>query len=241
MEGLTENVERVLEGFVQSAQTAFGPDLVSVVLYGSAAEGRMRSASDVNVIVVLSQFNGAAADRLREPLNLAATAVRLRAMFLLVEEIAPASEAFAQKFADILHRRKVLYGTDPFAGIEISRFAEIYRLKQVLLNLTLRLRESYVSRGGNDDRLAAVIAESSGPLRTSAAILLELEGAPPRPPKESFEALLAALDPPLSSGLASAVSEARDLRPLPPGTAASVLLDLIELTCRMRIRAGRLV
>jgi predicted nucleotidyltransferase len=240
MEGLAENVERVLEGFVQSAQAAFGPDLMSVVLYGSAAEGRMRAASDVNVIVVLNRFEGAAADRIREPLNLAATAVRMRVMFLLAEEVGPASEAFAQKFADVLHRRKSLYGPDPFAGIEISRFARIYRLKQVLLNLTLRLRESYISSGGNEAKLEAVIAEFSGPLRTSAATLLELEGGAPRSPKESFEALLTTLEPALSASLASTVSEARDFRPLPPGTAAAALLELIEFTYRMRLRAGRL-
>src|SRR6185295_1352607 len=129
MEGLPENVERVLEGFVQSAQTAFGPDLVSVVLYGSAAEGRMRATSDVNVIVVLSRFDGTAAARIRDPLNLAETAVQLRSMFLLSDEIGPASEAFAQKFADVLRRRKILYGTDPFTGVQISRAAEIHRLK----------------------------------------------------------------------------------------------------------------
>ena len=96
MDGLPENVQRVLEGFVQSAQSAFGQDLVSVVLYGSAAEGRMRTTSDVNVIVVLSRFDGAAAKLIRDPLNLAETAVQLRAMFLLAEEIGPASEAFAR-------------------------------------------------------------------------------------------------------------------------------------------------
>lgn len=129
-------MELVLDGFLQSAQQAFGPDLLSVVLYGSAAEGRMRAASDVNVILVLSQFNGPAAAQIREPLNLAATAVRLRVMFLLREEVAPASEAFAQKFTDVIHRRKILYGPDPFEGLAISRQAKIYRLKQVLLNLT---------------------------------------------------------------------------------------------------------
>lgn len=248
MEGLAENVELVLNGFLQSARQAFGPDLLSVVLYGSAAEARMRAASDVNVILVLSRFNGAAATKIREPLNLAATAVRLRVMFLLQDEVAPASEAFAQKFTDILHRRKIIYGPDPFEGLTISRFAHIYRLKQVLLNLTLRLREGYISHGGNDrgnDRgndagLAALIAESSGPLRTSAASLLELEGAPSQPPKESFQSLLAALDPPLSPGLAASVSEARELRPLPEGTAAASLLELIELAARMRARAGML-
>ena len=244
MEGLAENVELVLNGFLQSARQAFGPDLLSVVLYGSAAEARMRAASDVNVILVLSRFNGAAATKIREPLNLAATAVRLRVMFLLQDEVAPASEAFAQKFTDILHRRKIIYGPDPFEGLTISRFAHIYRLKQVLLNLTLRLREGYISHGGNDRGndagLAALIAESSGPLRTSAASLLELEGAPSQPPKESFQSLLAALDPPLSPGLAASVSEARELRPLPEGTAAASLLELIELAARMRARAGML-
>ena len=74
MEGLPENVQRVLDGFVQAAQTAFGSDLVSVVLYGSAAEGRMRATSDVNLIVVLRRFDGACAARIRDPLNLAETA-----------------------------------------------------------------------------------------------------------------------------------------------------------------------
>ncbi len=240
MEGLAENVQLVLDGFLQSAQQAFGPDLLSMVLYGSAAEGRMRAASDVNLILVLSQFTAAAAAKIREPLKLADTAVRLRVMFLLQDEVAPAAEAFAQKFTDVLHRRRILFGPDPFADLAISRDATIYRLKQVLLNLTLRLREGYISHGGNEAGIAGLIAESSGPLRTSAASLLELEGAPLRPPKESFEALLAALDPPLSPGLASTVSDARELRMLPASTAAAALLELIELASRMRIRAGSL-
>jgi len=57
MEGLAENVELVLDSFLDSAKQSFGQDLLSVVLYGSAAEGRMRAASDVNLMLVLRQFN----------------------------------------------------------------------------------------------------------------------------------------------------------------------------------------
>jgi len=46
-------------------------------------------------------------------------------MFLLQDEVVPASEAFAQKFTDVIHRRKILYGPDPFQGVEISRQAKI--------------------------------------------------------------------------------------------------------------------
>lgn len=128
-------VERVLRDFVDAARDAFGPDLRSIVLYGSAAEGRLRRTSDVNVIVVLHAFDPARADRLREPLRVAQTAVRLAAMFLLESEIGAAAEAFAVKFADVLRRRRVLHGDDLFAHLAIGRPAEIARLRQVLHNL----------------------------------------------------------------------------------------------------------
>src|SRR2546426_6732599 len=68
---LPEPVGRVLEDFVEAAKEALGPALRSIVLFGSAAEGQMRPTSDVNVILVLTAFDRARADRLREPLRLA--------------------------------------------------------------------------------------------------------------------------------------------------------------------------
>jgi hypothetical protein len=53
----------------ESARAAFGDDLVSVLLYGSAAEGALRATSDVNVILVLSSFVPAKADRLAAQLR----------------------------------------------------------------------------------------------------------------------------------------------------------------------------
>ena len=55
---------------------------------------------------------------------------------------------------------------------------EIFRLRQILLNLTLRLREAYVTRGQHAEQAARVLADTLGPLRAAAATLLELEGAP---------------------------------------------------------------
>src|SRR5205814_1302423 len=101
LEDLPGNVSRALEAFVEAAKSAFGPDLGAVVLYGSAAEGRLRSTSDVNVICALERFDGAKAAALREAMRLAHAAVRLEAMFLLKSEIPAAAEAFADKFADI--------------------------------------------------------------------------------------------------------------------------------------------
>src|SRR5258707_14009186 len=84
---LPKNVSRVLDEFVRAVRIAFGPDLESVVLFGSAAEGKMEATSDVNLILLLNNFKGYRADQAREAMRKAHAAIRLRAMFLLVGEV----------------------------------------------------------------------------------------------------------------------------------------------------------
>lgn len=235
------NVDRVLTGFVEEARNSFDSDLRAIVLYGSGAEGKLRATSDVNVLLVLSAFDQKKADQLREPLRLAHAAIRLRTMFLLESELQPAMAAFAVKFADILRRRRVLYGDDPFAGISISRGDKIVRLKQTLLNLTLRLREAYIARGLREEQLVAMIADTAGPLRSCAATLLELEGRPAASPKEALHQVAASLpDGSEREEKISQISEAREKRALAPGLAAPTLFHLIELARSMWARANAL-
>ena len=50
---LPETVRTALSEFTAAAQQVFAGDLLSVVLFGLAAEGRLRPTSDVNAVVVL--------------------------------------------------------------------------------------------------------------------------------------------------------------------------------------------
>lgn len=237
-----ENVRRVLGDFVRAAREAFGNnDLLSVVLYGSAAEGRMRATSDVNVVLVLARFDPAAAAWLSEPLRRAEAAVRLRAMFLLEAEVADAAAAFALKFADLAARHVVLFGRDFFKDLAVSREAKIFRLRQVLLNTTLRMREALVVDCRHEERLALLVAETAGPLRSAAVTLRELENQPPAAnPKMALEELAASIDRDAFTAALSALTAARTDSRLPAGTAALTLLRLIELGSRLHARAAQL-
>lgn len=233
---LPTNVSTTLSTFIAAAKKAFGDQLVSVVLYGSGAEGKLRPTSDVNLILVLKAFDRSQADQLREPLRLAEAAIRLRVMFLLDEELQPASQAFAVKFADIARRRLVLYGEDPFASLAVSRDDAIFRLKQTLLNLTLRLRVAYVARSLREEQLGTVIADAAGPMRSCASTLLELEGRPAASPKEALEQIASSA----TAHDVQLISEARQRHTLPPGAAAPALFQLIELAHTMWVRAAQL-
>lgn len=231
------SVQRVLGEFLMAAEKSFGAHLRAAVLYGSAAEGRLRATSDVNLLLVLSAFERGEANETREPMRIARAAIQLRVMFLLEAEIREATQLFAQKFADIFRRRRVLIGEDPFARLAISRQDEILHLRQELLNLVLRLRASYVLMSLRPEQLARAVADTAGPLRSCAATLLALEGRTVLSPKEALRVIAKTVEQPAAEDLLSHLSEARENDALPCEVAEITLFGLIELARRMQVRA----
>jgi predicted nucleotidyltransferase len=230
-------VEQALVAFVEALRGTFGERLVSVTLFGSAAEGRLRATSDVNLAVVTRTFTRDDALRLREPLALAHAAVDLKAMLLRADEVPAAAEAFAAKFADIRRRRFVLAGEDVFASVTVPRAAEILRVKQVLLNLVLRTRTTYAQSVREPD-LDRLLSDLAGPLRACAAALLDLEGTPAPDAREALERVAAA-EPRFAAAVAAMVAVRRGAVRAPEEEAAT-LFDLLDLAEALRARAQAL-
>jgi hypothetical protein len=233
-------VNETLQGLIRSAQAAFETNLISIILFGSGAEGQLRTTSDVNLLFLLSAFIKEQADRLRDPLRVAKAAIRASAMFLLESELEMASNIFAVKFTDIARRHQVLYGTDPFAQLQVSAEARKHRLRQVLLNLQMRMRERYVMVSLREEQLPLAIADLAGPLRAAAVTLLELEGEQSVSPKQAFEKVAEQLAIPDADSFLHLISEAREKGHLPAGKAMPVFLSLMELAARMADRLERM-
>lgn len=227
-----------LEGFlgklIDAAKASFGSDLVSVVLFGSAAENRLRPSSDVNLLWVLARLDMAALDAFREPLRVAQSAILARSMFLLQDELPVAAELFAVKFADMKDRHRLLHGIDILSGLHIDEAELRRRLREVLLNLSLRLRERYVALSLREEQLVPVIVEAAGPLRSAASALLRLRGQPAVSPREALETVAAGKGNPAFVEAVTALSHARANQCLPPGKASPILLALTQLASQLR-------
>jgi predicted nucleotidyltransferase len=235
MPNLPEHVSEALGLFVDAARAAFGDNLRSLILFGSAAEGKLRATSDVNVLLVMRALDRAQLDALREPIQAAQAAIDLQAMLILESELPAAAEAFANKFEDIRRRHVVLIGDDLVNTLTIPRDALLRRVRQVLLNQTLRLRDAYAEQSLREEQAAAVIADAAGPLRTAAASILELEGHPASDPKSALAMLTANSE---FANVLPYISEAREQRLLAPGTAGNVLFDIARLAQWMHERAS---
>ncbi len=137
-------------------------------------------------------------------------------------------------------RHVVLYVEDLVSKLSVPREALLQRLRQVLLNLSIRLREVYVERSLREEQCALAVADAAGPLRTSAASILELEGSGPKAPKEALGELVATLNRPDLEELLPHLSEAREERALPAGRAAELLFATMELARALHERAARI-
>ena len=191
LEDLPRPAAQVLEELVTALVATAASQLDSVILFGSGAEGRLRSTSDLNLLVVVDGLTLEQLDALRQSFLTGRSAAGLTVMFVEKAEVPRAMDAFAVKFTDIKARHRVLYGSSPLDSIEITREATVRRVRQVLLNLTLRLREQYVIEGEHEERLARIVADVTGPMRACAATLIALKDGRTLAPKAAMEELLA--------------------------------------------------
>src|SRR4051794_21245462 len=111
-----------LDELVTQLQAAFGADLVSVVLYGSAAGGEHNpKRSDQNVLVIVRQVPMMAAKAISASALAWAEAGNPPPLVLTIEEWRGSADIFPMEYADILERHRVLFGTAPFDGISVKR------------------------------------------------------------------------------------------------------------------------
>jgi predicted nucleotidyltransferase len=237
-DNLPADVREWLSRIASALILSYADDLRALILFGSAAEGRMRASSDVNLLIVLNRLDVDRLGGLAELLQAGAAAIELHPMFMLSSELPLAAEAFAVKFDDISHRHVLLYGLDPFADLVIPRALLVGHIQQVLLNLTLRARTHYAVNHGRDEVLAVAVADAAAPLRRSAQAILELRGTQSASPKESLEVLARELGSSLED--LQNLTRARQEVQLPAGTAGPLLLRLAALAEAMQGPAAHL-
>src|SRR3954467_3530735 len=110
-----------LDELVNQLKLAYGGDLRSVVLYGSAVAGEhIAKKSDYNVLVVVDSIT---VENLRKAAAIAgawANDGNPPPMTFTAAEWNSSSDIFPMEYADILERHRVLFGESRYNGIRVS-------------------------------------------------------------------------------------------------------------------------
>jgi len=140
---------------------AHGENLKSVVLYGSAVAGRQLDDEGIKkVLVVLDRITPGDLKAAHDVAEWWRSVGNPVPVYFTTVEMADSSDVFPIEFIDMSQVRHVIYGKDPFDGLEVKTQNLRHQLEYELRAKLLRLRRLYIPASRNADHLARLMAES---------------------------------------------------------------------------------
>jgi hypothetical protein len=180
-------MQKDLDALVARLKTAHGAQLVSVVLYGSAASGEHDPAfSDINILCVLQQITPAEL-RASEPVFRWWTGQGHPPTLMLSEhEVETSTDCFAIEFHDIKQRHRILHGKDVVSGLTVDNSFYRAQVERELRAKLLRLRTKAAQALSDKEMLARLLADSISTFCVLLRHALLLHGNGPEPRKRAI-------------------------------------------------------
>lgn len=179
-----------LEQLVDALRQAHGDNLASIVLYGSAVlSDHVERRSDHNLLVALKQIT---ADDLQ-----VAHAALLKwekggqqvPVYFTTAELQDAADVFPIEFLQMEKARRVLFGSDPFELVQISRANLRHQTEYELRTNLLRLRRLYIPASASNEQLSGLLSDSlSSFAALFRAVLILMNEEPPVAKRDSVRA-----------------------------------------------------
>jgi len=182
--------EKVFEQFAKEVRELFGKEVVSIILFGSAAtEEYIPKKSDINFLVVLTQQGIEQIEKVqRFPARWQKKKISLP-LFLTEAYIDASLDSFPIEFFNMRAAYKVIYGRDVLEGIEIKKGDLRLQCERELKAKLLQLRQGYILTRGKARSLKRLIGQSIVAFASISRGLLYLKGK--EVPKTKQEILLA--------------------------------------------------
>lgn len=153
--------EDKIDEFVKRAREAAGPNLESIILFGSAVSGDFHPGlSNLNLLCVLRDSSFAALqvlapvakwwDRQKQPPPLCMTRT----------ELGRSTDVFTIELLDMQQHHRVLFGEDVVQGLRIPMDLHRVQVEYELREKLILLRQQVLLASGNDSRLWDLVLRS---------------------------------------------------------------------------------
>src|SRR5438477_12124150 len=144
--------EKLLSEFVEKMRTAAGENLLSVILYGSAADGEFHPEySDLNLLCILRDSAHASLVRFNDAVDWWRKKKHRPPQFMSLQELKDSADVFSIEFLDMKQRHRVVYGEDVLQTLDIPMGMHRSQLEYELREKLLLLRQ-HVLLAANDEK-----------------------------------------------------------------------------------------
>src|SRR5258708_15888034 len=169
--------EKLITEFVEKIRAAAGPNLVSVILYGSGAEGEFHPEySDLNLLCVLRDVSLASLNKIAGVVEWWRDKKHHPPLVLkFQDDIRTSADVFSIEFVDMKQRYRVLYGEDVLSSLNVPMTLHRYQLEYELREKLFLLRQHLIVAGNNEKQLWEVMLHSLSSFTTLFRhVLLEM-------------------------------------------------------------------
>ena len=152
--------EKLLSEFIEKIRAAAGANLVSVILYGSGAEGEFHPEySDLNLLCLLRDASFVSLSKIAEVVEWWRGKKHHPPLVMTLAELNASADTFSIEFVDMKQRHRVLYGEDVLSNLNIPMTLHRSQLEYELREKLFLLRQHLVV-AGNEKQLWDVMLNS---------------------------------------------------------------------------------
>ncbi|HTC49445.1 MAG TPA: nucleotidyltransferase domain-containing protein [Candidatus Aquilonibacter sp.] len=178
--------------FVAKLHEAAKDNLISVLLYGSAAAGDYHPEySNVNLFCVLHDSSFTALQTLAPVVKWWDRQKQPPPLFMTREEVVRSADVFSIELMDMQEHHRVLFGEDVLQGLHIPTSLRTVQVEYELREKLALLRRHLLLASGNDSRLWEVLTRSISSFVTLFRYALTVLGQNPPPSKRETVKMLA--------------------------------------------------
>lgn len=189
---IAEKHKKTLSKFLEKIKSIYNQDLVSLIIYGSAASSEFADKnSNLNILVVLTNTD---LDNLLLAQNTLTNLkfARIHALFMTEEYIKNSLDVFPIEFLDMKENNIVLFGKDIFKDISVETKNLRFQCEQELKSKLINLKQQYLRiNPKSKDDLANLLFKNFTSIIHILRNILRLKGKTPPYLKESIIAEVA--------------------------------------------------
>ena len=185
--------EKAVSEFVERLRKAAGGNVLSVILYGSAAGGEFHPEfSNVNVLCILREISFATLSTLSPVAAWWAGQGHPAPLLMTGEELQSSADVFSIELLDMKQYHRVLFGEDVLGGLTVPMHLHRAQLEYELREKLILLRERLLLAAKDDKQLWELLLGSLGTFTTLFRhALIALGDATPASKREAVQRLAA--------------------------------------------------
>lgn len=187
LDNLRGDVRKTIEPYLRGILDIHGENIVSIMLYGSAAGGfYVPRQSDINLMVI---FNELGFKELKSSLRLINQGIAKKItapLFLSLKHIETSKDVFPIEFLEIKDNNILLYGKDIFGDLQIDQVNIRLFCEREIKGKLIRMREAYLEVGLKRKGIEALMKESLSSLMPIFRALIRIKNQKPDVDREKI-------------------------------------------------------